>query len=52
MTRVRAQPTNLRMQRGSGDSEEGRGGDAPFIERNPDNVASTLEYYQHNDESR
>jgi hypothetical protein len=36
--------TNPHMQRGSEDSEKGLGSVAPFIERNPDNVASTLEW--------
>jgi hypothetical protein len=35
---------NPHMQRGSGNSEKGPGDAAPFIERNPDNVASTLEW--------
>jgi hypothetical protein len=34
----------LRMQRGSEDPEKGLGGVAPIFERNPDNVASTLEW--------
>jgi hypothetical protein len=34
---------NRHMQRGSGNSEQGPGGVAHFIERDPDNVASTLE---------
>jgi len=33
-----------RMQRGSGDSEKRLGGVGPFIERNPDNLATTLEW--------
>ena len=33
-----------RMQRGSGDSEKRLDGVAPFIERNPDNFATTLEW--------
>ena len=33
-----------RMQRSGGDSEEGVSGAANFIERNPDNNASTLEW--------
>jgi hypothetical protein len=36
--------TNPYLQRGSEDSEKGLGGVAPFIERNPANVASTLEW--------
>jgi hypothetical protein len=36
--------TNPCMQRGSGDSEKGLCGVVPFIERNPDKVASTLEW--------
>ena len=32
------------MQRGSGDSEKRLDGVAPFIERNPDNLATTLEW--------
>jgi hypothetical protein len=32
------------MQRGSRNPEKGPSGVAPFIERNPDNVASTLEW--------
>jgi hypothetical protein len=36
--------TKPHMQRGSGDSEKGRGGVASFIERNPDNMAWTLEW--------
>ena len=36
--------TNPNMQRGSGDSGKGLDGVAPFVERNPDNVASTLEW--------
>jgi TolA-binding protein len=32
------------LQRGSGNSEKGPSGVALFIERNPDNVASTLEW--------
>ena len=36
--------TNFHMRRGNEDSEEGSGGVVPFIERNPDNVASTLEW--------
>ncbi len=36
--------TKPRMQRGSEDPEKGLGGVAPSFERNPDNVASTLEW--------
>ena len=37
--------TSLGMQRGSGDSEKRLVGSvAPFIERNPDKMASTLEW--------
>jgi hypothetical protein len=35
---------NPRMQRGSGNQEKGPSGVVPFIERNPDNVASTMEW--------
>ena len=36
--------TRIRMWRGNENSEKGPGGVVPFIERNPDNVASTLEW--------
>lgn len=36
--------TNLYMQCGSGESEKGLGGVAPFIKRNPDKVMLTLEW--------
>jgi hypothetical protein len=36
--------TILHMQRGSGDSEKGLDGVAPLIKRDPDSMASTLEW--------
>ena len=36
--------TNPHIQRGTGDPEKGLGGVAPLIERNPDKMASTLEW--------
>jgi hypothetical protein len=36
--------TNIHMQRGNGKSEKGLDGVAPFIERSPNNVSSTLEW--------
>jgi len=41
---VDSDAASTRVQRGSGDSEKRLGGVAPFIERNPDNLASTLEW--------